>query len=102
MLYLKYQLRYSGGVVPDVNQIILQGKGIFVNAASKKNPAKLRLLYEVAPIGFIIEKAGGKSSAGEGSVLDVIIENTEQTSQAAFGSAVEVERFEKLVGTKYI
>ena len=31
-----YQLRYTGGMVPDVNQILVKGKGIFVNVASKK------------------------------------------------------------------
>merc|ERR1711871_179080 len=98
----QYQLRYSGGLVPDVNQIIVKGKGVFENAASKRNPAKLRLLYELAPIGFIVEKAGGKTSAGDGSVLDVPIESLEQTCQIAVGSPEEVERFEKLVGNQYI
>jgi len=56
----------------------------------------------VAPIGFIIEKAGGKTSEGEKSVLDVPILSTEQVSQVAFGSAGEVARFEEMVGKKYI
>lgn len=113
-----------------MNQIMVKGKGVFVNVASKNTKSKLRVLYEVAPIGFIIEKAGGKTSegfascayvivsttvlvietkwmcirlnAGEKSVLDIPILNTEQVSQAAFGSAGEVERFEQVVGRKYI
>ncbi len=51
---------------------------------------------------MIFEQAGGKTSEGEKSVLDVPITQTEQTSQVAFGSKGEVERFEKLVGRKYI
>jgi len=43
----QYQLRYTGGMVPDVNQIMVKGKGVFVNAESKAAKAKLRLLYEV-------------------------------------------------------
>lgn len=97
-----YQLRYTGGMVPDVNQIMIKGKGVFVNVASKNTKSKLRMLYEVAPIGFLIEKAGGKTSEGEKSVLDILITNTEQVSQVAYGSAKEVERFETLVGRKYI
>ena len=97
-----YQLRYTGGMVPDVNQILVKGKGVFVNVNSKKTKSKLRVLYEVAPIGYIIEKAGGRSSEGEKSVLDIPITTTEVTSQVAFGSADEVARFEKLVGRKYI
>ena len=51
-----YQLRYTGGMVPDVNQLMVKGKGIFVNVASKHTKSKLRMLYEVAPIGYLIEK----------------------------------------------
>lgn len=98
----KYQLRYTGGMVPDVNQLMVKGKGIFVNAASESTKVKLRVLYEVAPIGFLIEKAGGKSSDGTKSVLDIEIVETEQTSQVAYGCAEEVDRFEELVGVKYI
>jgi len=50
-----YQLRYTGGMVPDVNQLFVKGKGIFVNVASKNTKSKLRVLYEVAPIGYLIE-----------------------------------------------
>merc|ERR1711998_42009 len=81
----QYQLRYTGGMVPDVNQMMVKGKGVFVNSPNTKS--KLRTLYEVAPIGYLIEKAGGKSSDGEKSVLDIMIEQTEQTSQVCYGSA---------------
>eukprot|EP00599_Poterioochromonas_sp_BG-1_P005057 CAMPEP_0173147844 /NCGR_PEP_ID=MMETSP1105-20130129/9368_1 /TAXON_ID=2985 /ORGANISM="Ochromonas sp., Strain BG-1" /LENGTH=361 /DNA_ID=CAMNT_0014062389 /DNA_START=161 /DNA_END=1246 /DNA_ORIENTATION=- len=98
----QYQLRYTGGMVPDVNQLLVKGKGIFLNVASKNTKSKLRVLYEVAPIGFLVEKAGGKTSDGDKSVLDIMIQNTEQVSQVAMGSQREVERFETLVGKKYI
>ncbi|CAM9129917.1 unnamed protein product [Choristocarpus tenellus] len=99
----KYQLRYTGGMVPDVNQqIMVKGKGIFVNPVSPAAKAKLRVLYEVAPIGYLIEKAGGKSSDGENSALDIEIPTTEVRSQVAYGSAGEVDRFEEMVGVKAI
>ncbi|MCD7452350.1 hypothetical protein HAX54_016278 [Datura stramonium] len=66
----KYTLRYTGGMVPNVNQIIVKEKGIFTNVTSPSAKAKLRLLFEVAPLGFLIEKAGGYSSDGKQSVLD--------------------------------
>ncbi len=97
-----YQLRYTGGMVPDVNQLLVKGKGVFVNVASKNTKSKLRVLYEAAPMGYLVEKAGGKTSEGEKSVLDVAIAQTEQVSQVAFGSAKEVERFEQMVGRKYL
>jgi sedoheptulose-bisphosphatase len=96
----KYQLRYTGGMVPDVNQLMVKGKGIFVNPVSPSAAAKLRVLYEVAPIGYLIEKAGGKSSDGEKSALDIPITTTEVRSQVAYGAIGEVNRFEELVGVK--
>lgn len=56
---------------------MVKGKGIFVNPASAAAPAKLRVLYEVGPIAYLIEKAGGKSSDGENSALDIKIPHTE-------------------------
>ena len=55
-----YQLRYTGGMVPDVNQLMIKGKGIFVNVNSKKTKSKIRVLYEAAPMGYIVEKSGGQ------------------------------------------
>ena len=53
-----YQLRYTGGFVADVNQLMVKGKGVFVNVASVNTKSKLRLLYEIAPLAYLIEKAG--------------------------------------------
>uniref|UniRef100_A0A7S0ZFH1 Sedoheptulose-1,7-bisphosphatase, chloroplastic n=1 Tax=Timspurckia oligopyrenoides TaxID=708627 RepID=A0A7S0ZFH1_9RHOD len=96
----KYQLRYTGGMVPDVNQILVKGKGVFCNPESPTAKAKLRVLYEVAPIGYLMEKGGAKSSDGKGSVLDIPINSTEVRSQVCVGSKDEVERFEKMVGVE--
>eukprot|EP00640_Fibrocapsa_japonica_P003244 CAMPEP_0113940030 /NCGR_PEP_ID=MMETSP1339-20121228/6219_1 /TAXON_ID=94617 /ORGANISM="Fibrocapsa japonica" /LENGTH=337 /DNA_ID=CAMNT_0000943701 /DNA_START=108 /DNA_END=1121 /DNA_ORIENTATION=- /assembly_acc=CAM_ASM_000762 len=98
----KYQLRYTGGMVPDVNQIMVKGKGVFCNPTSPARKAKLRLIYEVAPLGYLIEKAGGKSSDGEKSVLEIVSKTTEDVTQVCLGSAKEVARFEEMVGTKFM
>ncbi|KNA19215.1 hypothetical protein SOVF_063340 [Spinacia oleracea] len=91
----KYTLRYTGGMVPDVNQIIVKEKGIFTNVISPTAKAKLRLLFEVAPLGFLIEKAGGHSSEGTKSVLDIEVKNLDDRTQVAYGSLNEIIRFEK-------
>lgn len=91
----KYTLRYTGGMVPDVNQIIVKEKGIFTNVTSPTAKAKLRLLFEVAPLGFLIEKAGGHSSDGKQSVLDKVIVNLDDRTQVAYGSKNEIIRFEE-------
>lgn len=91
----KYTLRYTGGMVPDVNQIIVKEKGIFTNVTSPSSKAKLRLLFEVAPLGLLIENAGGYSSDGKISVLDKVINNLDDRTQVAYGSKNEIIRFEE-------
>lgn len=36
---------------------------MFSNVTSPSTKAKLRILFEVAPLGLLVEKAGGQSSA---------------------------------------
>eukprot|EP00244_Chara_vulgaris_P012837 TRINITY_DN6967_c0_g2_i1.p1 TRINITY_DN6967_c0_g2~~TRINITY_DN6967_c0_g2_i1.p1 ORF type:complete len:452 (+),score=110.07 TRINITY_DN6967_c0_g2_i1:119-1357(+) len=91
----KYTLRYTGGMVPDVNQIIVKEKGVFSNVTSQSAKAKLRLLFEVAPLGMLVEKAGGYSSNGFISVSDIVIENIDDRTQVCYGSRGEVQRFEE-------
>ena len=95
----QYTLRYTGGMVPDVFQIIVKEKGVFTNVTSPTTKAKLRILFEVAPLALMVEKAGGASS-GDGlcvSALDVPIEKHDQRTQVCFGSTGEVRKFEEYV-----
>ncbi|KAJ4969339.1 hypothetical protein NE237_016040 [Protea cynaroides] len=55
-----------------VNQIIVEEKSVYINVISPSSKAKLRLLFEVAPLGFLIENAGGCSSDGTYFVLDKV------------------------------
>lgn len=94
-----YKLRYSGGMVPDINQILKKGGGVFAYPGSKEFPnGKLRLLYECAPVAMIIEQAGGSASTfpqGDYRLMDVMdikIETVHQQVPAVFGSKKEVER----------
>lgn len=94
----QYQLSFTGGMVSDVNQIVVKGNGIFANPDSATNPSKLKLAYEAAPLAFIIEKAGGLSSNGVMSLLEVPITDLEQDTPAAMGSMGEVKRYDAMVG----
>nr|ABF68590.1 chloroplast sedoheptulose-1,7-bisphosphatase [Lingulodinium polyedra] len=95
----RYTLRYSGGLVPDVCQQFTKTQGVFTNPTSKASPAKLRLAFEAAPFGRLVEMAGGKTSDGVSgqSVLDVKIEAVDQRTALAIGSANEVDRFNETV-----
>ncbi|KAG8625690.1 hypothetical protein KVT40_006091 [Elsinoe batatas] len=57
----KYTLRYSGGLVPDIVHALVKGHGVYISPATEKSKAKLRCLYELAPIALIVECAGGKA-----------------------------------------
>lgn len=95
----KYTLRYSGGLVPDVYQQFTKQQGVFSNPTSVSSPAKLRLAFEAAPFGLLVEQAGGKTSDGVtgGSVLDVQINAVDQRTALCIGSADEVDRFNEYI-----
>jgi fructose-1,6-bisphosphatase I len=56
-----YSARYVGSMVADVHRTLIYG-GLFMYPADKKSAnGKLRLLYEVNPMSFLMEQAGGQS-----------------------------------------
>jgi fructose-1,6-bisphosphatase I len=97
-----YRLRYSGGMVPDLHQILLKGGGIFSYPSTSDKPkAKLRMLFEVFPFAFIFEKAGGFAlDESTNRVLEVIPENLHDTSPCFFASKYEIEVMKKYYGNK--
>ncbi len=93
-----YKLRYSGGMVPDVNQIIKKGGGIFMYPGSTEKPeGKLRLIYECAPIAMLVEAAGGNATNGKERILDLEIKSLQQTTPVFLGSKKEVTRAEEFI-----
>ncbi len=92
----QYTLRYSGGMIPDINQIFLKGKGIFSYPGYGDAPdGKLRLLYECAPMSLLMEQAGGMSSDGKMRLLDKELKDLGQRSPIFIGSNEEVQRCEE-------
>lgn len=88
-----YTLRYSGGMAPDCFHVFMKGEGIFSSVSSlPKVKSKLRFLYEVAPIAFLCEKAGGSSSDGYKSILDVTCTGYDHIHDIIIGSSEEVNR----------
>lgn len=72
--------------------VALQGGGLFLNPVSASAPAKLRLLYECAPLAYIMEAAGGASRDGKGSILDLPIATLDARTPICLGSVAEVQK----------
>ncbi|RII31266.1 MAG: class 1 fructose-bisphosphatase [Geobacter sp.] len=87
------KLRYSGGFVPDINQVLMKGKGIFMYPALMDTPnGKLRLLFELNPMAFLIEQAGGSATNGKTPILDLVPEGLDQRSPIYIGCREDVDK----------
>ncbi|GLT92635.1 hypothetical protein SLE2022_104630 [Rubroshorea leprosula] len=90
-----YSARYIGSLVGDFHRTLLYG-GIYGYPRDKKSKnGKLRLLYECAPMSFIVEQAGGKGSDGHQRILDIQPVEIHQRVPLYIGSQEEVEKVEK-------
>jgi len=82
----RYSSRYIGSMVGDVHRTLLYG-GVFGYPADAKNKTgKLRLLYEGAPMSFIMEQAGGLSTTGTERVMEVKPDFVHQRVPIVMGS----------------
>ncbi|SKA23155.1 D-fructose 1,6-bisphosphatase [Trichlorobacter thiogenes] len=97
--YIRYledkgsKLRYSGGFVPDINQILMKGKGIFMYPALTDSPnGKLRLLFELNPMAYLIEQAGGAATNGCMPILDMVPEGLDQRAPIYIGCKEDVAK----------
>ncbi len=95
-----YSLRYIGTMVGDAHRTLLYG-GIFAYPADLKNPqGKLRLMYECSPMAYIIEQAGGRSSNGTQSILNVVPTSLHQHTPVFLGSEEDIKICEEFLQGK--
>jgi fructose-1,6-bisphosphatase I len=81
-------------MIGDVNQVLTYG-GVFAYPALQSAPeGKLRLQFECNPVGYVIECAGGRSSDGSGSVLDVDPTALHQRTPVYLGNEGLIDRLE--------
>ncbi|HJJ73513.1 MAG TPA: fructose-1,6-bisphosphatase [Methanocorpusculum sp.] len=86
--------RYSGSFVADFHQI-LQYRGVYAYPPSEKQPnGKLRLVFEVNPIGFLAVQAGGAVSNGTKTTLDIVPEEVHQRTIVYVGSHGMIAKIE--------
>ncbi|MDR5657069.1 class 1 fructose-bisphosphatase [Halodesulfurarchaeum sp. HSR-GB] len=91
------KLRYGGAMIADVSQVLTYG-GIFGYPALSSRPnGKLRLLFESAPIAYVVEQAGGASTDGEQSLLDIEATDLHQRTPTFVGNESYIHRLEEAV-----
>ncbi|MXV64169.1 class 1 fructose-bisphosphatase [Natronorubrum sp. JWXQ-INN-674] len=91
------KLRYGGAMIGDVNQVLTYG-GIFAYPALEDSPrGKLRLQFEGNPIAYLIEAAGGRSSDGSQSILEVEPTDLHDRVPLHVGNAELIDRLEDVL-----
>ena len=88
-----HNMRWIASMVADAYRIFMRG-GVFLypsDARKGYGAGRLRLLYEVSPIAFLVEHAGGKATDGSTRILDIVASDVHQRSPLVFGSAKVVE-----------
>ena len=92
-----YRLRYSGGMVPDLHQILLKGGGLFAYpATTDKKKGKLRKLFEVFPFAYVYKKANGFAIDGYEDLLNLKADGYHDTTPCFFGSEYEINRVKEV------
>jgi fructose-1,6-bisphosphatase I len=95
-----YTARYVGSMVADLHRTLLEG-GIFLYPAAVgadgKSSGKLRLQYEVAPMSFLVEQAGGKASTGSQPIRDIQPTSPHQRVPVLIGSGDDVTLAEQFI-----
>jgi len=89
-----FNMRWVASLVADTHRILSRG-GVFLYPADQRQGyqyGRLRLIYEAAPIAFLIEQAGGLATDGTAPVLGTVASSLHQRTPLIFGSAQEVER----------
>ena len=65
------------------------------------HPSNLRLLFEIFPMGFLIEKAGGMTDDGTGSsVLQTKVMGYKQRLSFIAGNIFEVKKVSEMMNVK--
>jgi len=87
--------RYGGATVADLAQVLEYG-GLFGYPATDKYPdGKLRIHFEAGPLAYLVEAAGGASSDGAQSLLDVEPDEVHGRTPTFLGNESLINRLEE-------
>lgn len=89
-----YNMRWVASLVAETHRILTRG-GIFLYPADARDgyaQGRLRLVYECAPIAFLVEHAGGKATTGTDRILDRVPDGLHARTPMVFGAPEKVDR----------
>ncbi len=89
-----FNMRWVASLVAETHRIMTRG-GIFLYPSDSRKgyeQGRLRLVYECAPIAFLVEQAGGKATDGMIRVLDRVPDKLHARVPLVFGTGDKVDR----------
>lgn len=89
-----FNMRWVGSLVAETHRILTRG-GIFLyprDARKGYENGRLRMVYECAPIAFVIEQAQGRATDGSDPIMNQAAETLHGRAPLVFGSAEKVDR----------
>lgn len=92
-----FTLRWIGSLVAGVHRLLVRG-GVLLQPLDARNLAQggtRKLLFEVNPVAFLMEQAGGRLTTGRNNALALPPQELQQRVPMIFGSRSEIERIER-------
>lgn len=92
--------RWVGSLVAETHRILTRG-GTFLYPSDARpgyGNGRLRMVYEVAPMAFLVEQAGGLATDGTRPILSLSAAELHERRPFVFGSREEVSRISELHG----
>ena len=89
-----FNMRWIASLVAETHRILTRG-GIFLYPGDDRKGyrrGRLRMVYECAPIGFLIEQAGGAATDSVSPILDQTPDSLHARTPFVFGSRHKVAR----------
>ncbi|MGG7567964.1 class 1 fructose-bisphosphatase [Rhodovulum sp. DZ06] len=93
-----FNMRWVASLVAEAHRILTRG-GVFLYPGDQRKgyeKGRLRLLYEAAPMAFLVEAAGGMATDGAARILDIPAADPHQRTPLIFGAARKVARIAAL------
>jgi fructose-1,6-bisphosphatase I len=89
-----FNMRWVASLVAETHRILTRG-GIFLYPSDSRDGyqnGRLRMLYECAPIAFLVEQAGGRATDGSDPILKKTVTDLHGRTPFVFGSPTKVDR----------